>query len=229
MKPSLAVCIPHLGSNSYGFTDSLAAMMHRLGMEGYDRMTMLSGSSSVGAYKARNGIMKNLEVAERQVGYRFDWTLWLDSDMRFPTGTAGALISHDKDIVGATYRRRSAPFEMLGKPASGSSGLARVGELYPADSLPTGVLLVRRSVYDSIPKPTWRVEIIDGNNDKGEDILFCEEARKAGYEIWLDTELTKRVRHIAETELEAQLEEAPKPQILMPNNGAGQKPLILHA
>lgn len=201
MKPSLAICIPHQGTMPYGFTDSLAAMMHWLGLDGFARMVMLSGTSSVGAYKARNGIMRNLELAEAEVGYRFDWTLWLDSDMKFPPGTAQALISHDKDIVGATYRRRSAPYEMLGKPLAGTSGVVSVGTVVEADALPTGVLLIRRSVFDSLLKPVWRIQINDGINDKGEDILFCEEARRAGHKVWLDTELTKKVAHIAEIDL----------------------------
>lgn len=218
MKPSLAICVPHQGTMPYGFTDSLAGMMHWLGLDGFNRMAILSGTSSVGAYKARNGIMRNLVAAEAQAGYRFDWTLWLDSDMKFPPGTAAALISHDKDIVGATYRRRSPPYEMLGKPKAGTSGLVQVGQLAEADALPTGVLLVRRTVYDKLPKPTWRVEINDGINEKGEDILFCEEARKAGYHIWLDTELTKRCAHIAEIDLGPIFE---KSSLVMPVAGHG--------
>lgn len=219
MMPSLAICIPHQGFNSWPFTDCLAGMMHWLGSAGFDRVAILSGTSSVGAYKARNGIMRNLDTAEAAVGYRFDWTLWLDSDMKFPPGTAEALIAHDKDIVGATYRRRSAPYEMLGRPMSGTSGLVAVGSLAEAEALPTGVLLVRRSVYDKLPKPTWRVEINDGINEKGEDILFCEEARKAGYRIWLDTELTKRCAHLAELELGPIFETGKTSPIIM--NGRG--------
>lgn len=240
MKPALAICIPHrgtvgLGLNdqitfvskempSYGFADSLAGMMHWLGTDGFDRLAILSGTASVGAFKARNGIMSAMELAEKQTGYRFDYTLWLDTDMRFPPGTAQGLISHDKDIVGATYRRRSPPYEMLGRPKTGSNGLAEVGKLYPADMLPTGLLMVKRHVYDKMIKPIWRVRFIDGKEDPiGEDILFCQNAVALGYEIWLDTALTQMVRHIGEMEFEAEVEQAPS-RIIQPN-----RPALLHA
>lgn len=224
MTPSLAICIPNYGQVSMPFVNSLAAQMHSLGIDGYDRVVMIHGSASTGAFRARNQIMQSLALAEKQTGYKFEWTMWYDSDMAFPSKTAQSLIRHNKDIVGATYKRRAAPYEMLGRPLEGSSGDARLGELIEAGALPTGCLLIRREVFDSIKAPIWKVDIGDGLNCIGEDILFCNEARAAGYKVWLDTTLTSMVSHLAEIPLMADVEQM-APQIILPK-GNGR---IIHA
>jgi hypothetical protein len=225
MKPSLAICVPACGQVSMSFTQSLASQMHSLGMDGFDRMVLLSSSASTGAYAARNMIMKSLEAAERQVGYRFDYTFWLDSDMIFPHKAAQALISHNVDIVGATYKRRSAPYELMGKPLEGSNAVVPMGSLAEAAALPTGCLMIRREIFDSIKAPTWKVyNAPDFKDSKGEDIIFCEEARACGYRVFLDTVLTSKVAHLAEVPLMAEVEQA-HPAIVMPKSNGR----IIHA
>jgi hypothetical protein len=34
------------------------------------------------------------------------------------------------------------------------------------------------------------------NLEIGEDIYFCQQAQKAGFEVWCDQELSKEVAHI---------------------------------
>lgn len=216
MKPSLAICIPNHGQVSMPFVNSLASQTFQLGLDGYDRAVLVHGSASTGAYRARKQIMFSLDRIEAQVGYRYDWTLWLDSDMTFPSKTAQALLRHDKDIVGATYKRRAAPYELMGKPLSGNEATVKMGDLVEAAALPTGCLLIRRSVFDSITKPIWKVHnAVDMKEDKGEDIIFCEEARAAGYKVWLDTTLTGMISHLAEIPLQAEVEQI-HPSIILP-------------
>jgi hypothetical protein len=78
-------------------------------------------------------------------------------------------------------------------------------------------MLIRRSVFYALPKPIWRVDMGEEGVDDvtSEDNLFCQAAIAAGYEVWLDTQLTMLCKHIAVTELEAQSEKA-GPQIFMP-------------
>jgi hypothetical protein len=199
------------------FTLALAAQMFELGRDGYQRVMVIPGYSSVGAFRARNKIIKIIEEIERERSWTVDWTFWLDSDMLFPSRSFQALRGYDKDIIAATYRRRSEPFELLGKPAVGSSGSVTIGNLAPASRLPTGVMLIRRSVFYALPKPIWRVDMGEEGVDDvtSEDNLFCQAAIAAGYEVWLDTQLTMLCKHIAVTELEAQSEKA-GPQIFMP-------------
>lgn len=225
MTPTLAICLPNFSTVSMPFVNSLAAQMHSLGLDGFDRAVLIHGSASTGAYRARNQIMKTLDQIEEQVGYKYEWTMWYDTDMIFPSRTVQALISHDKDIVGATYKRRAAPYEMMGKPVEGSNGSVTVGQLAEAGALPTGCLLIRRSVFNSIKRPYWKVfNAPDMKDDKSEDTLFCEEARACGYKVWLDTTLTSHVGHLAEIPLMADVEQV-HPSVIMPKSNGR----IIHA
>jgi hypothetical protein len=65
------------------------------------------------------------------------------------------------------------------------------------DVLPHGCVLVKREVYEKVPQPHYLQEYVPHLNlEIGEDIFFCQQAAKAGYEIWCDQELSKEVSHI---------------------------------
>jgi hypothetical protein len=216
-EETIAICIPAQDVHPMKFTLALAAQCMELGRDGFGKVAIIPGHSSVGAFRARNKIIKILEGIEKEKDWAFDWTFWVDSDMLFPSRSYQAMRRHNKDIVAATYRRRSAPYELLGKPKEGTSGTVSVGDLAPADRLPTGVMLIRRSVFSALEKPYWRVDLgAEGVDDTvGEDSLFCDAAIAAGYEVWLDTVLTSMCKHIATIELEPDVEKA-GPQIIVP-------------
>lgn len=103
--------------------------------------------------KQRNDIV---EMARRTGS---DYVLFVDGDMMFPPDALVRLLQHDKDIVGATYCKRVPPYETLGrlfgdKPTDEELGR---GGLWEAEFLPTGMLLVRMSVFDRLPWP-WFAE-----------------------------------------------------------------------
>jgi hypothetical protein len=119
--------------------------------------------------------------------------LFLDTDMVFPADTLRRLLAHEKDIVGATYSKRAAPFHPLtitegGKLAQVSSGLHRV------KLLPTGCLLIRLGVFDQLSAPYFNLET-EGGQLRGEDYYFCERARAAGFELWCDGDLSSQLGH----------------------------------
>jgi hypothetical protein len=65
------------------------------------------------------------------------------------------------------------------------------------DVLPHGMVMAHRSVYEKIPQPHYLQEYIpELNLEIGEDIYFCQQAQKAGFEIWCDQALSKEVSHI---------------------------------
>ena len=136
-----------------------------------------------------------------------DWLMWWDHDNTFPPETLVELLQHDKDIVGCDYRKRLAPFDRIGKFVGDDPGENGAG-LHEMTLLPHGVLLVRASVYKRLAFP-WYVVDHSIHQDRpqtgpfpvygtGEDNYFCREARKAGFQIWCDMDLTKRVCHIGE-------------------------------
>jgi len=122
--------------------------------------------------------------------------LFLDTDMIFPTDTLTRLLAHNKNIVGATYSKRVPPFHPLTVTEEGehihiTSGLRRV------KLLPTGCMLIRTIVFDTLKKPYFNL-VADGEQLRGEDYYFCERARAAGFEIWCDGELSNLLGHIGQ-------------------------------
>lgn len=133
----------------------------------------------------------------------FDYIWWVDSDMKFPIDSPVRLLKRNKDIVGVNYRRRRFPNAnftgMMGKP--GAYTEFHTKDDSPAmeliDVLPHGCVMVKRSVYETIPQPHYLQEFVpELNLEIGEDIYFCQQAQKAGYEVWCDQELSREVAHI---------------------------------
>ena len=133
----------------------------------------------------------------------FDYIWWVDSDMKFPIDAPLRLLSRDKDIVGCNYRRRRFPNAnftgMMG--SNGKYSEFVTSDNSPAmeliDVLPHGCVLVKRHVYERIPQPHYLQEFIPSLNlEIGEDIFFCQQAQKSGYEIWCDQELSREAAHI---------------------------------
>jgi uncharacterized membrane protein len=133
----------------------------------------------------------------------FDYIWWVDSDMKFPIDSPIRLLQRNKDIVGVNYRRRRFPNANF-TGMSGSSGNFRefqTTDNSPAmeliDVLPHGCVLVKREVYEKIPQPHYLQEFIpELNLEIGEDIFFCQQAQKSGYEVWCDQELSREISHI---------------------------------
>jgi len=133
----------------------------------------------------------------------FDYIWWVDSDMKFPIDAPLRLLQRGKAIVGANYRRRRFPNPNF-TGMSGSAGKFvefQTTDNSPAmeliDVLPHGMVLCKREVYEKIPHPHYLQEYVpELNLEIGEDIFFCQQAQKAGYEIWCDQELSREIAHI---------------------------------
>jgi len=198
-KVSVAICVPAGMNCKTPFAFSLAGIAHVTPV----KLMLVRGESSRSAATARNVAMDKLETLE-QIHGRVDYILWLDADMEVPPETLGQLLSHDRDIVGASYLRRGEPFDLLGVPEEGAIqtvGLARFRRL------PAGVLLVKRAVFDKVGR--WMIyEDADPKKSFGEDVIFCEKAREAGFEIWCDLDLTRRVIHWGDLALQAKGEDS---------------------
>ena len=133
----------------------------------------------------------------------FDYIFWVDSDMKFPIDAPIRLLKRNKAIVGCNYRRRRFPNPnftgMMG--AAGQYSEFQTTYQSPAmeliDVLPHGCVLVHRSVYEKIQGPFYLQEYIpELNLEIGEDIFFCQQVQKAGYQIWCDQELSRETAHI---------------------------------
>jgi hypothetical protein len=120
--------------------------------------------------------------------------LFIDSDMRFPEDTLDRLQAANVDIIGANCVQRTMPEWWVSRVDGASvSSVGRTGK-QTVDSTGFGVMLIKLSVFDTLSRP-WFATPFDGENHIGEDLYFCQQARLAGFSVWIDHDLSQAVRH----------------------------------
>ncbi|MDR3439533.1 hypothetical protein [Telmatospirillum sp.] len=187
-RPRIAISVPSGDMVHADFCLALASLCHE--MSGVD-VTILSNKSSIVAIARNNGVAMAQEA-------KADYLLYLDSDMVFPRNSLRRLLAHRQDIVGATYTKRVPPFSLLGtafdtQPADAPEGLVEMSRI------PTGCLLINMAVFDQLKRPYFRFETNETTGDLiGEDYVFCDRARQAGFRIWGDLALSVEIGHIGQ-------------------------------
>jgi hypothetical protein len=192
-RPIIAVSVPSGDTVHADFALSLAGLCN----DAADvDLHILSNKSSIVAIARNNGVAMAGEAGA-------DYLLFLDSDMVFPRVTLRRLLMHGQDIVGATYTKRVAPYPVLGTllhtPTAGGQVSGAPPGLVEMKRIPTGCLLIRMSVFDKLPKPYFRFAVDEATGDiLGEDYVFCDHAREAGFHIWCDHLLSMEIGHIGQ-------------------------------
>ena len=187
--PKIAVCYPSGDMVHADFALALAGLclsVHPL------EVTVVNTKSSIVA-EARN-----IAVARAQEAGA-DYLLFLDSDMIFPQDALHRLLIHQKDIVGAIYTKRVPPYDLLGTMLTGAEPPGADG-LVEMERLPTGCLLIRMAVFARMTKPYFHFAVdLEQGTLLGEDYVFCDRARIAGYRLWGDFSLSQELGHIGQT------------------------------
>lgn len=176
-----------------GFAHSLAMMVGRSAVCGID--FSLSTSAGTLICDQRNSLAK----AALEDGS--DYLLFLDSDMRFPADTLVRLLDRKAPIVAANYTTRRAPAEPVAFKRIGTLEKLYTDEdstgLEECSAVGLGVALIHRSVFEKMEKPWfWIPYIAESDGHWGEDVWFCNQARKAGFPVMIDQDLSKEVKHI---------------------------------
>ena len=131
--------------------------------------------------------------------------LFIDSDMRFPPDALERLLSHKKDIVGVNYRQRTNDQYTARKDGNFISSRERTGT-EEVDTIGFGMVLIDICIFTSSLRP-MPSDCFAMNFDPslglfaGEDVNFCNEARKLGYKIFVDHDLSKEIKHIGSVDL----------------------------
>lgn len=193
--PSVMIAVPAMEMVNAEFAQHLAMAAANMVANGI-RINCAFNIGSVITIARRN-------LVEIFLKSDFDYMFWVDSDMKFPIDAPVRLLQRNKDIVGCNYRRRRFPNPnftgMMG--TSGNFTEFQTTDNSPAmekiDVLPHGLVMVKRHVYETIPHPHYLQEFIPEKNlEIGEDIYFCQQAYKAGFEVWCDQELSREIAHI---------------------------------
>ena len=128
-----------------------------------------------------------------------DYVLYLDSDMRFPSYLLEKLIAHDKDIVACNYATRRLPVKTVAfKDWSGLDYVYSLGKsgLEQVAAVGMGAMLIRADVFKKLGYPWFQIHYLPSAKMwAGEDMFFCELARKAGFDIWIDHDTSQWIGH----------------------------------
>jgi cellulose synthase/poly-beta-1,6-N-acetylglucosamine synthase-like glycosyltransferase len=198
----VAICIPSRGDMMIGTAFDLATMC------GYDSRFRTDGDQSIYTVAGTLIFDQRNKLAEAALNENADYVLWIDADMRFPKTTIQRLLAHDKDIVGVNATTRHYPVKPTAKNLQADFE-KKESTWVPVDSLDKtgiervtaigcGVMLVKRKVFEETPKPWFWFYDLAGNKILGEDIHFCVAAHDAGFETWVDHDLSKEIGHIGQ-------------------------------
>lgn len=121
--------------------------------------------------------------------------LFVDADMLFPSDVIPKMLAHKKEIVGVKYKKRQFPVEWLLKPLEGEAESET--EAFKVSHVGTGLMLIDLKVFATMPGPWFNFgRDSQGALAMGEDVWFCNSARDAGFDTWVDP--TINTGHIGE-------------------------------
>ena len=143
--------------------------------------------------------------------------LFIDSDVVVEPDQILRLMaqSTDKDITAGLYPRRATDkFFFLDIPRDENGDMIFDGAMLKVNRVGTGFMLIKRYVFEKLrdEHPEWEylakgedetayaffdLAVMEGRY-VGEDYLFCDRARKAGFECWVDVEIS--LPHIGQEE-----------------------------
>jgi len=155
----------------------------------YDHAVSYSLSCPAGChnYKNRNKIVQD------SLDNGSDYVFMVDTDMVFPDDALLKLFQADKDIIGATYNKRSLPIT----PIHTVVREAMPQKIFRINAVPTGLILIKAKVLHTMDPPWFAVQWLEGVEFIGPDIFFCNKAvRTYGFETWIDP--TIEVQHLGD-------------------------------
>lgn len=124
--------------------------------------------------------------------------LFIDDDVLVPPFGLKRLLSHDVPIVGGLYYQRTPPhLPVVYKHVEGTQWVPVTefcAGLQEVDAIGFGFTLIKREVFEKMERP-W----FEFSDRMGEDMWFCQNAKKLGYTILVDADV--KCRHLATLEV----------------------------
>ncbi|MFT9099739.1 MAG: hypothetical protein ABF461_01505 [Zymomonas mobilis subsp. pomaceae] len=141
---------------------------------------------------------KNIAVKE-SLEWDADYILFLFGDITFPNDTLHRLLAHKKDIVGVTYPKPIAPYNLLGITSDQQIPEEVEKGLLKMHYMPGGCLLVKTDVFKKLDPnlPHFYYDVFQ-NDVLSDEFVFCDRVRELGYDIWCDGNLSAEIGRIGQ-------------------------------
>lgn len=199
----VAVCVPCRDTVMAGFAFDMARLtaFDAQNREGELQLLQMPGTLI---------FTQREKLAEEAIEWGADAILYIDSDMRFPADSLNVLLSRDVPIIGvnATTRREPVVPTAMNLHLDKMKGEGMVRQVWSkiesrgkvgieqVTAVGFGVTLIRREVFEKIPKPWFDVIWTDHGNVIGEDVAFCVKAMEQNIPVFVDHDLSMHIGHI---------------------------------
>lgn len=192
-KGKLAVCIPVRDVLHSAHAMCLAEMMKLNTQNEIDTHIFMDASTILLTQRER--------LATAALEFGAEYTLWLDSDITFPSSVALRLMNHNESVVACNYIRRQLPakgvaYEIIGDWQN-PLPFEMYDDLVEVQGVGMGCMLMKTEIFTQIPKPWFEFGWSPESNDYlGEDMLLCQKIAAAGHTVKIDTVLSHELRHL---------------------------------
>lgn len=165
----------------------------------YDLANLISWTPSAVFSIAQGSILPNVRelLANTAIQNKATHIMFIDSDMRFPADIVKNLMKRNLDIVGANCKQRTRDEWTARKDGEfiGSQDEKGVEEI---DTIGMGATLIRIGVFEKMVEPYFSMPWDDKEKKHvGEDVYFCMKAKEAGFKIFIDHDVSQKVKHAA--------------------------------
>lgn len=219
-------CHVHIGIPCYGGMVSeptmtsllrFVLMATKLGLQ-WSLDTMVNESLIT---RGRNNLMAKMMNNEKATHFMF-----IDADIRFQPESIFQMLSYEKEVIGGLYPKKSIPSNYVINLLPQTK---IQGDIFTVDTMGTGFLLFKRSVYEQLiaahPETKYVDDVGLGKqyesnmyaifdckiDDKGhylsEDWLFCRRWSAIGGEIWAHSKTL--LNHVGHYEYQGDLSKMP--------------------
>ena len=157
---------------------------------------MLNAGGLIQSYIASKVALGRIDLTREKITRRYMETtrekcthlLMIDCDMTFPLDMVRRLVSHDLPLVAALAIRgdHQMPVPVMHNlEPRGMTAIAEwePGELVPCDATGAAAVLIATEVLEAMGEPWWMMD----EDGCGHDIHFFRRAKRAGYQLYVDT------------------------------------------
>ena len=130
----------------------------------------------------------------------YDKLMWIDSDIAFTPEDVIKLYKSDKDIISGCYLLSSGEvvaYPKMLEPGFTINDLVDRNDTIQIEGAGFGFICVAQGVFEKMTRPWFQQVMMEKKFEDsgevwrfpllGEDLSWCERARRLGYKIWLDT------------------------------------------
>ena len=193
---NLTVCIPSTGTWTAETAKCVALMFSYFELHGIrgvhsKKISLIASTGSMLSSLRELMVKKALQSNTTHI-------LFIDSDMKFPMDTVHRLLEHRKAFVAANCTTRAFPVETVAHDVDGEAirSIGKTG-LQEVQHVGLAVALIEVEVLKQLTPPLFLMDWIPPLKTYcGEDVYFCQKLSELGVRMWIDHDLSKRVKHV---------------------------------